>query len=95
MLCRCGLKGNQAEYSALKDAMVPKGSRGLTYFDLKNFLQSYSHTTTETKRESGNGESPLDSSAYEEKSHPAEVIRVHGISHHYSCSQRVSADVVL
>ena len=76
MLYRCGLNGNQAEYSALKDAMVRKGSRGLTYFDLKKFLESYKHTTTETKPESDSVKSTLDSSAHEEQLRSAEVMSI-------------------
>lgn len=48
LLCRCGLRGSDAELSALQNAMVRKGSRGLTYFDLKKFLASYDDPQTLT-----------------------------------------------
>ena len=49
MLCRCGLRGSETELSTLRDAMVRKGSRGLTYFDMKKFLESYDHTQRVTR----------------------------------------------
>ena len=80
MLYRCGLQGNEAEFSALKDAMVRKGSRGLTYFDLKNFLESYSHTTV-PKSKSGSANTLLGASAHEGELHFKEVMRVQGACH--------------
>ena len=46
MLFRSGARGSEAELSALQAVMVRKGSRGLSYFDLKKFLESYGEPST-------------------------------------------------